>query len=212
MRLRNFGLRYGKRPVLQSVNVELPEGKVNHLLGRNGAGKSSLAKALAGLIPYEGDVIGEKPPITVIGSYSQVPDDLSVSDVVEIVRRRAGAELFTPLMDGLGITELPETSKLGRLSDGQRQKMKLLFFLSGSPRTIVLDEVTNALDRTTAHEICRFLDKYLSNPGITSINITHEISDLDWIHGNYFLLEGGSIVPVTSKREIVDRYMGVAQP
>ena len=210
MRLSNFGLRYGKRAVLQPTNVELPEGRVNHLLGRNGAGKSSLAKALARIIPFEGDVLGEKPPVTVIGSYSQVPDDLSVSDIVEEAQRRAKAGLFEPLMCGLGINDLPGTAKIGRLSDGQRQKMKLLFFLSGNPRTIVLDEVTSALDRSSAREICRFLNAYLNQPGITSINITHEISDLDLIQGNYFLIEDGLVVPVADKREIIARYMGEA--
>lgn len=210
MRLNNFGLRYGKRAVLQPANVELPEGRVNHLLGRNGAGKSSLAKALAGIMPFEGDVLGEKSPVTVIGSYSQVPDDLSVSDIVEEAQRRTKAGVFEPLMCGLGINDLPETAKIGRLSDGQRQKMKLLFFLSGNPRTIVLDEVTSALDRSSAREICRFLNAYLNRPGITSINITHEISDLDLIQGNYFLIEDGLVVPVADKQEIIARYMGEA--
>lgn len=210
MRLIDFGLRYGKRPVLQSVNVELPEGRVNHLLGKNGAGKSSLAKALAGIIAFEGSVTGEKPPVTIIGSYSQVPCDLCVSDVIEIARSKAEAKLFDRLAGGLAIDGLSKSAKLNQLSDGQRQKMKLLFFLSGKPRTIVLDEVTNALDRTTACEICGFLDEYLNQPGITSINITHELSDLDRIRGSYFLLEDGSITSVASKQELIGRYMGVA--
>lgn len=210
MRLSNFGLRYGKRAVLQPTNVELPEGRVNHLLGRNGAGKSSLAKSLAGIIPFEGDVLGEKPPVTVIGSYSQVPDDLSVSDIVEEAQRRSKVGLFEPLMSGLGIDDLPGAAKLGRLSDGQRQKMKLLLFLSGNPRTIILDEVTSALDRSSAREICRFLNAHLNQPGITSINITHEISDLDLIQGNYFFIEDGLVVPVADKQEIIARYMGEA--
>lgn len=58
--------------------------------------------------------------------------------------------------------------------------------------------------------ICYFLDKYLNRPDITSINITHEISDLDIIRGNYFLLEDGAIVPVANKQGAVARYMGVA--
>ncbi len=210
MRLIDFGLRYGKHPILQSVNVELPEGRVSHLLGKNGAGKSSLAKALAGIIAFEGSVTDEEPPVTVIGSYSQVPFDLRVSDVIELAQGRAETELFSRLMDGLAIGGLPGSAKLNQLSDGQRQKMKLLFFLSGKPRTIVLDEVTNALDRTTAREICGFLDEYLNQPGITSINITHELSDLDRIRGNYFLLEDGAIVPIARKQELIARYMGVA--
>lgn len=210
MRLSDFGLCYAKRPILQHIDVELPAGRVNHLLGRNGTGKSSLAKALAGIVPCEGDVVGEEPPVTVIGSYSRVPDDLSVSDVVEIARSRAEASVFRRLMGGLAIAELPKKARLGRLSDGQQQKVKLLFFLSGGPRTVILDEVTNALDRASAREICRFLDEYLNRPGITSINITHEISDLDYMRGNYFLMENASIVPVAGKKELVERYMGVA--
>ncbi len=210
MRLDNFGLRYGERTILQNVDVDLPSGTVNHLLGRNGAGKSSLAKALAGILPHEGCITGEDHPVTVIGSYSQVPDDLSVSDIVSIVRNRAKTEIFDHLMGGLAIDELPQTAKLSRLSDGQRQKVKLLFFLSGRPRTIILDEITGTLDRSTAHDICCFLDKYLNRPDITSINITHEISDLDFIRGNYFLLEDGAIVPFANKQEAVARYMGVA--
>lgn len=212
MRLRNFTLRYGKRVILQDANVTFPSGNINHLLGRNGTGKSSLAKALAGILPHGGSVEELEPPVVVIGSYSRVPEDLRVSDILVTARRRADHATFERLYEGLSMASIQESLRVGKLSDGQRQKVKLLFFLSGRPKTVILDEVTSTLDKTSERAVCLFLNEYLNRPGITSINITHDVADLDRMDGRHFLLEEESIVPVQDKSALIKRYLGVLQP
>lgn len=210
MRLRNFSLRYGRKVILQDANVTFPSGRIGHLLGRNGTGKSSVAKALAGVIPFGGAIEDLESPVVVIGSYSRVPDDLRVSDVLVAARRKADSDTFNSLYTGLAISSISESLKIGKLSDGQRQKMKLLFFLSGQPKTIVLDEITNALDKSSARDVCLFLNTYLNRPGITSINITHDIADLDRMEGRYFLLEEGEVSPIQNKDALIKSYLGVS--
>lgn len=210
MRLKDFSLQYGKRVILEGANVTFPSGRINHLLGRNGAGKSSVAKALAGVVPFGGRLEELESPVVVIGSYSKVPDDLCVGDILAVTRRKADPNTYDSLYKGLALSSIPESLKIGKLSDGQRQKIKLLFFLSGRPKTVVLDEITNALDKSSAREVCLFLNKYLNRSGITSINITHDIADLDRMEGRYFLLEGGDISPVQDKDALIKSYLGVS--
>lgn len=208
MRLQDFTLRYGRCVVLDRVNVEFLPGKTNHLLGRNGAGKSSLAKALAGMIPFDGRIEELDTPIALVGGYSNIPGDLRVSDVVSETKKASKPDLFEELYEGLSISTFPPSQRVGKLSDGQNQKLKLLCFLSGSQRTVIMDELTTALDRRSAEEIGAFLREYLSRPNITSINITHDVSDLERMPGTCFLLEGGNVLSDSSEKSVVDRYLG----
>lgn len=208
MKLHDFTLRYGRRVILDHVNIEFPPGTTNHLLGRNGTGKSSLAKALAGMIPHGGRIEGLDTPVALIGSYSRIPEDLRVSDVISETRKVSDANLFEELYQGLSLASLAPSQRVGKLSDGQRQKLKLFCFLSAGQKTVIMDELTAALDRQSAEEIGTFLGTYLDKPHITSINITHDVSDLERMPGKCFLLEDGSVLPESSKRDVVGLYLG----
>lgn len=211
MRLQNYTLRYGQKVLLRNVTIRFPPGRINHLLGRNGCGKSTLAKSLVGLIPHEGTLDLEAHSATVIGSYSGLPLDLRVEDVLSLSYARSGKALYDEIYESLSLSSIDRKLRLRRLSDGQRQKLKLLFFLSNSPEVIILDECTGALDRKSANNVQSFLNGYLNRGGITSINITHDVSDLNAMPGANYLLEDESIQDGLSTQQIVSRYIGGEQ-
>ncbi len=75
-------------------------------------------------------------------------------------------------------------------------------------QVIVLDEVTNALDKTTTNEIYDFFNNYIKkNPNKLIINITHNLSDLQNLPGDYYLLEYQKFVKMASKGEAIKKYI-----
>lgn len=210
MKLQNYSLRYGARVLVEDACVDFRAGHINHLLGENGSGKSTLAKSLAGLVPHSGTLDLEADSITIIGSYSGLPLNLKVSEILRLSEERAGKRLYRHLYEHLGLSTIPRANRIRALSDGQRQKLKLLFFLSAKPQVIVLDECTSALDRKSVEGIRSFLNSYLNQKGVTSINITHDVSDLTTMPGENYLLENETITHVSSVEQIVRRYIGGA--
>lgn len=208
MRLSNFSIQVGGRQILEDTCLTIWPGSINHLLGANGTGKSTLAKSLAGMVPHHGSVDVAADDVTLVGSYSCLPKDMRAKDVLALASQRAGSRLFRNLSIGLDISNINPSLKLAKLSDGQRQKLKLMFFLSGTPEVVLLDECTSALDRRSADSIRSFLNSYLNQKQITSINITHDISDLRKMPGRNYLFEDGRIIGPMDTERIIECYIG----
>ena len=207
MKLVNFSLKVGLRKLIDNANTDFSDGKVNHLLGKNGVGKTCLAKALFGVLPYKGRIVNKPARVTLIGSCSGIPIDLKVRDVVKLASKNAGLDLFDTLYNRLEIDEISKKNTLKRISDGQRQKLKLLYFLSVTPQLLILDEFTNALDKKSSFQLYDFFNWCVAHWNITIINITHNLSDVEYIAGNCFLLADKSIVSNLSKTEAVEMYV-----
>lgn len=108
----------------------------------------------------------------------------------------------------LHATNISKTSLIGQLSDGQKQKLKLLSFFLEDKSIIVLDEITNALDKQTINEIYLFLLAYIKNhPKKIILNITHNLSDLKNLKGNYYLIEDFKMIRFTNQTEVIQKYI-----
>ena len=106
------------------------------------------------------------------------------------------------------MTTLTEKIILKKLSDGQRQKIKILVFLLFDKEIIILDEVTNALDKTTSNEIYELFNDYIKkNPKKVILNITHNLSDLNNMDGEYYLFEDYDIKKYSNRKELIDLYI-----
>lgn len=93
------------------------------------------------------------------------------------------------------------------MSDGQKQKLKLLFFLASEPKVTILDEFTTSLDKKSMLESYQFLNDYISNNGGIIINITHNLSDIEHMPGSYFYIEDRNIIEIENKEILYDLYI-----
>lgn len=198
MKLSNFNLSIENKKLLTDVNVEFSEGKINHILGKNGVGKSIFAKSL----------MLDNENITVIGSYSNVPEDITFSELKKVLIKKFDVDKVGRLCSILNISNIDEKIILKKLSDGQRQKIKILVFLLFDKDIIILDEVTNALDKTTSNEIYELFNDYIKkNPKKVILNITHNLSDLNNMDGEYYLFEDYDIKKYSNRKELIDLYI-----
>lgn len=203
MKLTNLTATFGTQKIIDNLSIDFDTGVIHHIVGRNGSGKSTLAKVLTGLIPYKGNVQRDGTA-AVIASYSALPADLSVDDIKKLIHTGSSIDLISQL----GIDEIPANKRLRKLSDGQKQKLKLAFFLSFSPKVLILDEMSNALDKTSEESVHTFLRRYAGSNDVVIINITHDLHDLYSLPGlNYFLKDGNLAGPISAEK-VRDLYMG----
>ena len=186
--VKNFSLTYENRQVFSDFNLNLHSGKWNVLLGRSGVGKSSLLKAIAGLLPtgsFEG-AIKRKSGTGIDGQISWMTQDdlllpwLSILDNVLIRNRLRSSRNSTPLIKKEDATDLLEQLGLGEsldqkpdtLSGGMKQRTALARTLLENRPIVLLDEPFSALDAITRAEMQELTYKYLKNK--TVVMITHD--------------------------------------
>jgi ABC-2 type transport system ATP-binding protein len=161
---RRLAVRYGHTRALEEVTFEVPAGTVAAVVGGDGAGKTSLLRALAGTVrPAAGTV--RRPPERRLGYVSAGPGvwaDLTVDENLSFAGRAYG---LTPRELGGRVGDLLERTGLaeardrlaGRLSGGMRQKLALVMAVAHEPDLLILDEPTTGVDPVSRAELWRLL-------------------------------------------------------
>jgi ABC transport system ATP-binding/permease protein len=202
--LEDATITRGGRDLVHSVTWRLGPGDRVGLIGVNGAGKTSVLSALAGLI--EPDAGRLKIGRTVDLAYLTQSLDLldpqervlaSVESVRSIASVSGGREISaSTMLERFGFTGDSLTARIGDLSGGERRRLQLLRLLLGEPNVLLLDEPTNDLDIETLTVVEDFLDRW---PG-TLVVVSHDryflerVCDTIWAvlgDGSLVLLPGG---------------------
>lgn len=187
------------RPVLDRVDLQIPEGELVLVVGRTGSGKTTLLRAINGLVPHftggtlrgrvlvDGHSTQDHPPrdlAHLVGVVPQDPMSGFVTDIVEdelaygmeclglapdVMRRRVEETL-----DLLGLAEIRHRA-LRSLSGGQRQRVAIGAVLTAHPRVLVLDEPTSALDPGAAEEVLAALQRLVHDLGVTVVMAEHRL-------------------------------------
>lgn len=194
MKLKNYNLKIKNKTLLENVSIEFIKGQINHILGKNGVGKSTFAKDL--LNYYD---------VSIIGSYTNLPQNWKVKDLISTLKTKYSNNEVDEFLKKLFCEEIDVKLLIKDLSDGQKQKLKIVTFLLKSKDIIIFDELTNALDKKTVNEIYQFVNDFDKTKVI--INITHNISDLNSLPGNYFYIEDKNIIKVDSCEKIIKMYI-----
>ncbi|WNI16780.1 ABC transporter ATP-binding protein [Actinacidiphila sp. ITFR-21] len=186
-------------PVLRGVDLCIEEGELCLVVGRTGAGKSSLLGTVNGLVPHftggtlsgrvtvAGRDTAHHPPrelADVVGVVGQDPAAGFVTDTVEEELAYAMEQLAIPAevmrkrveetLDLLGLADLRHRA-LRELSGGQQQRVAIGSVLTAHPRVLVLDEPTSALDPTAAEEVLAAVTRLVHDLGVTVVLAEHRL-------------------------------------
>ena len=170
--LRNVSVRFGGPAVLDAVNLSVEPGERACVTGRNGEGKSTLLKVLAGLVaPDAGDIV-RQPGLKIEYLSQDVPSDMA-GTAADIVAHRAPGEhgLAAPaaarFMSQLGVE--PDTP-FNNLSGGLRRRVLLAAALAAEPDLLLLDEPTNHLDIASIE----WVETFLARANCACLFVTHD--------------------------------------
>ena len=168
--LRNVSVQYGGPAVLDDVSLSIEPGDRACVTGRNGEGKSTLLKIIAGQIqPDTGEII-RQPGLRVAALTQDVPDDMegTVAEIVEQgVRTDAGGPGAAPFLTQL---ELDGDTPFNTLSGGMRRRVLLAQALVSEPDLLLLDEPTNHLDIASIE----WLEGFLRRSRCACLFVTHD--------------------------------------
>lgn len=207
MKLINYSLTVQRKELLKNVNIGFKKGIINHILGSNGVGKSCFAKSLLGVFKYTGTVDTAMSPV-VIGSYTNISTDLTTNDIIQYLEKKHSAKHVNKFINLLNLKKTINFKLcLKNLSDGQKQKIKLMCFLIDEPEFIILDEFTSSLDKKSILEIYDFLKMYVQDKNVTCLNITHNLTDIEYLPGLYYYFNDKNITQIDSKEKIIDVYV-----
>ncbi|HEK6014954.1 TPA: ATP-binding cassette domain-containing protein [Staphylococcus aureus] len=211
MKLNNYSLKVKNKQLVDNCDLNFYLGQINHIVGKNGVGKSLLAKDF--LLNNSGNIPKSiSQNVTLISSSSNIPNDITKDFLLSLLKSKFenNRQTFDKIYNILNIEAIPSNVLLKNLSDGQKQKLKLLSFLLEDHDLIILDEVTNALDKKTVNEIYEFLNDFIqSHQTKTIINITHKLSDLSALPGKYFIFKDLQIEEYQSKEEVINDYINL---
>jgi ATP-binding cassette subfamily F protein uup len=176
LQLRQLTLKYGAAPLLDGIDFQVDAGERVCLLGRNGAGKTSLMRIITGEeTPNEGEVI-LSDSVKVTRLIQEIPDDIAgtVMDVLHSGLRpdRHEEEWQTDvrLEDLVAEMQLPARAEFSSLSGGLKRRVLLARALAGQPDILLLDEPTNHLDLDSI----LWLERFLLNSKMTLFFVTHD--------------------------------------
>jgi len=224
VRVRNVSFRYAQREVLRDLTLDVRRGEILSVLGRNGCGKTTLLRCIAGALTPSGgsvqvggeDIHRLAPPARArrIGFLLQdhVPSfPFAVRDVVLMGRAPhlgffgfPGARdhaLADAALERIGIRELKDRPYT-RLSGGERQLVLLARILAQEPDVILLDEPTTHLDLRNQVLTLRIV-RALATDGLSLIMTTHDPNHALWFGGTAALMKDGRFVAVGPAPEVM---------
>ena len=220
--IRHLNIAINGKPIVDDVDLDIADGERVGLVGSSGSGKSMIARAMMGLLPATAQVTGsvELGGTQVIGASDAAVADLrgryvgmvfqnpsAALNPVMTVAQQVGLPLY--LHYDLSLTERSERvtamlAKVGlgedvlakyphELSGGQRQRVGIATALVTSPRLIIADEPTTALDSITQRQIVDLLTSLVDESGASMLFITHDFAVLNRATTRCYVLENGRI-------------------
>ena len=209
LEVRDLHAFYGKSHVLHGVTLEVREGEIVSLLGRNGVGRSTTVKAIMGQVAAKGtvrfrgeDIAGLKPHQIARRGIGYVPEDravfadLTVRENLELGRKSNGSAASFTLDDAYSLfpqLNARAATAAGVLSGGEQQMLTLCRTLMGNPRLVMIDEPTEGLAPMVVELVARFLET-VRGRGIPILLVEQKLAIALDISARVYVLGHGRVV------------------
>ena len=235
LKLENVWKTFNKGTVnekvaLQRLNLEMKEGDFVTVIGGNGAGKSTMLNAIAGVFGVDsGSITIDGVDVTNLPEYKRAKyigrvfqdpmmgtaATMQIEENLALAARRGQSRTLRPgitkaereeYMEQLKILDLGlenrMTAKVGLLSGGQRQALTLLMATLRRPKLLLLDEHTAALDPKTAAKVLELSDRIVEENHLTTMMVTHNMKDAI-VHGNRLIMmyDGRIVIDVSGEEK-----------
>jgi urea ABC transporter ATP-binding protein UrtE len=225
--IRDLAAGYGGKPVLQGVDMTIGRGEVVAVIGRNGVGKTTLMRALIGLLAASsGEIRFDGNPINAFGAHQRarrgigyVPQGrdvfprMSVEDNLR-VGVRPGAADIERAYEVFPILRERKRQAAGTLSGGQQQQLAIGRVLVAQPRLILLDEPSEGIQPSIVQEIARVITALNRSAGTTILLVEQNIDTIRAMAQRCYVMDKGRIVAELApadldNRETVRRYLAI---
>jgi urea ABC transporter ATP-binding protein UrtE len=222
---------YGGKPVLQGVDLEVREGEIVAVIGRNGVGKSTLMKALIGLLPATAGTVNFRgQAITALAAHLRarqgigyVPQGRDVFPRMTVEENlKVGASIsgsatsadFERVYALLPILAERRGQRAGTMSGGQQQQLAIGRVLVGRPSLILLDEPSEGIQPSIVEEIGRTMINLNRAEGVTIVFVEQNVDLIRAMAQRCYVMDKGRIVEeaapeALNDRAVIRRYLSV---
>jgi ABC-2 type transport system ATP-binding protein len=209
LKMINVSKKIDGRQVLEHVNITLEPGMIAGIVGRNGVGKSTLLRTLAGILdPDEGEVtfneidIHQQPEVkqklTYVPDSTEILKTYNVKEIVKLydaIYEDFDVMYFYSLMDRF---KLPKNRKLRTYSKGMKALFLMILSFSTKADFIILDEPTNGLDPIVKRNILQFIIEEVSERQLSVLISTHHLEEVEKMADVLIMMKDGQIESTTS--------------
>ncbi|MCR5201346.1 MAG: ATP-binding cassette domain-containing protein [Saccharofermentans sp.] len=208
---------YKETVAVDRVNIHIKKGSIYGLIGKNGAGKTTIMKMIAGLakptsgsFEYSGFNCSEDEAFSRIGALIEAPaidPNLTGFDNIRIKCLAFGIgdkKYINDLLDLVGLSHTWK-KKAGKYSLGQKQRLGIALALVGDPDFLILDEPINGLDPQGIAEVREMLNKLNQERKITILISSHILEELSKLATDYAIIDSGRIVEESTNKELKEK-------
>ena len=202
---------------LDNISFCVEQGHICGLIGRNGAGKSTIIKGILRLISITGDVVvfGKdfyKDEMVIKQMIGYVGGGFRSYSMNKLITIRKAYSSFYPTWNQnkyekfLVQFELSERKKVKELSEGMKVKFALALALSHGAKLLIMDEPTSGLDPLSREELCDIILQLVHDEGVSVLFSTHITSDLMRIADDILYISQGKILAACPLKDLLDKY------
>ena len=206
---------YGKQRAVDKVNIHIRKGDIYGLIGKNGAGKTTILRMLGGLAKvsegeyslygYTGsDIKKVQSRVGILIEDPGVYPNMSAYENLKIKCIAAGVKdkgIINELLNTVGLGDVGK-KKVKNFSLGMKQRLGIALALVGNPDLVILDEPINGLDPQGIAEIRETIEKLNREKGITFIISSHILEELSKMATNYGIIHKGVLVKELTKEQL----------
>ena len=215
----SFSYRRGKKEVLSDFSLSLEKGRVYGLLGKDGAGKSTLIYLMSGLLtPKHGKVmyhdtdVRRRLPITLQDMFL-VPEEFELPPISLVSYIELNGNFYPrfskeDMVKYLHFFEMDLDTDLGALSMGQKKKVFMSFALATNTSLLLMDDPTNGLDIPGKSQFRKFIASGMSDDKTIVIS-THQVRDIDKVLDLVLIMDNSHVLLDQSITSICDKLLFV---
>ena len=216
--IRNLSKKIEKKQILKDVSFSVDKGETVGLLGRNGAGKTSILKCITGLWIYDdGDIFvcgknvkksDNRSEIAALIGYPSLFPNMTLQENIDYFGTLSLKEYVVRAKELTDILNLSDVinKKVGTFSSGMKQKACLLVALMQNPEILILDEPTSMLDPISGFEIREFI-KNVKKSGISILISSHNIAELEGLCERAVVVDNGQITRFIDIKKANKRFL-----